>query len=158
MSVKVVFNNLPKFLANIKKIETKAVFVGIPHDNDKRKEDGETNAEIAFTQEFGSPARHIPPRPFLMPGIEKAHDKIKDALKEGLREIVKDGADTDKCLQKAGLIGQASVQNEIRTGSFEALKESTIKSRQAARKSGKAGTKPLIDTGQLLSSITYAVK
>ena len=150
-------NKLPAFLANLKAMQNKGVFVGIPADKDTRDETGASNATIAFVQEFGSGAKNIPPRPFLIPAIKKAHPKIVSILKDGAKNVLH-GEDVHISLEKAGLIGQSAVKKEIVSGSFTPLKETTLQARRNRRKSGKAGTKPLVDTGQMLSSITYVVR
>lgn len=150
-------DNLPKFLENLKAMQTKAVFVGIPHEETRRNECAETNAEIGFLNEFGSAVRNIPPRPFLNTGVKDAQQKIINILKEGGQNALH-GEDINISLEKAGLVAQSSVKNKIVNGEFAPLSERTITARQRRRLNGKAGTKPLIDTGQLLSSITYVVR
>lgn len=150
-------NKLPAFLKSLKAIESKGVYVGIPHDKNARTESGASNAQIAMVQEFGSGAKNIPPRPFLVPAIKKVQPKAITILKEGAQKALH-GEDIHITYEKVGLVGQSAVQMEIKNGSFAPLKESTLQSRRNRRVSGKAGTKPLIDTGQLLSSVTYVVR
>jgi hypothetical protein len=78
---------------------------------------------------------------------------LKDGAKEALH-----GASIEIALNKAGLIGQNHVKNQIVNGDFAQLKNSTIAARMRRRKNRQAGTKPLIDTGQLLNSVTYVVR
>jgi hypothetical protein len=135
----------------------KCVMVGIPHNKDSRTDSGYTNAQIAIVQENGSGAKNIPPRPFLVPGIKSAQKEVAEILKNGAIEALH-GGNIEVALNKAGLIGQSHVKDQIRNGDFEQLAESTLIARRNRRKNGKAGTKPLIDTGQLLASITYVVR
>jgi hypothetical protein len=150
-------NKLPEFLENVKKMSEKCVMVGIPHDKGARADSGYTNAQIAIVQENGSPAKNIPPRPFLIPGIKSAQKEIAEILKDGAKEALH-GVSIEIALNKAGLIGQNHVKNQIVNGDFTQLKNSTIVARSRRRKNGQAGTKPLIDTGQLLNSVTYVVR
>ena len=150
-------NRLSELLKNLKAMESKKVYVGIPHDKDNRQDGKATNSEIAFIQEFGSGAKNIPPRPFLFIGIKSVQERIIEVLRHGGHNALH-GEDIHISLNKAGLIGQNGVQNQIKNGEFEALKESTLQARRNRRVNGKAGTKPLIDTGQMLSSITYVVR
>jgi len=150
-------NKLPAFLKSLKAMSSKGVLVGIPHDKDSRSDGSETNAQIAFTQEFGSGVKNIPPRPFLIPAIKKIQPKAIEILKDGAIKAMH-GEDIHITYEKVGLIGQNAVQNEIKNGSFVPLAESTLRARRNRRKNGKAGTKPLIDTGQMLNSITYVVR
>jgi hypothetical protein len=149
-------DKLPEFLENLKEMQNKSVFVGIPHDKDNRTTDNKTNAMIGMEQEYGSAIKNIPPRPFLIPGIKDAQEKIAEVLKDGAKAALH-GESIEKSLHKAGLIGQNSVKNKIVNGTFAPLAESTLAARRRARKNGISGTKPLIDTGQLLASISYVV-
>lgn len=150
-------NKLPAFLENLKAMQNKSVMIGIPHDKDARKEEGATNAQIGIVQEFGSGAKNIPPRPFLIPGVKEAQKEAIPILKSGAINAMH-GEDIEITFNKVGLIGQNHVKAKIVNGQFAPLKASTLATRMRARKSGKAGTKPLIDTGQLLNSITYVVR
>lgn len=150
-------DKLPEFLENIKKMSEKCVMVGIPHDKNARTDTEETNAQVAMIQEFGSPAKNIPPRPFLVPGVKSAQKEVAEILKDGAKSVLH-GADIETALNKAGLIGQNHVKSQIVNGEFKPLAASTLAARRNRRKSGQAGTKPLIDTGQLLASITYVIR
>jgi hypothetical protein len=150
-------NKLPEFLENVKKMSEKCVMVGVPHDKDSRTDGKETNAQVAMLQEFGSGAKNIPPRPFLIPGIKMAQKEVAEILKDGAKNALHGGS-IEVALNKAGLIGQNHVKDQIRNGDFKPLAKSTLEARRDRRKNGRAGTKPLIDTGQLLNSITYVVR
>lgn len=155
IDIKLTKDSTKALEASIKKLARGAVLVGIPNDSSKNRRSGEpiTNAEIGYIHEFGSPVRHIPARPFLFPSIEQNKDKIAEYLKPAFK-----GIETSINLEKAGLESVNIVRGYITNSSnFVPLKESTIKARQRKRKSGQAGTKPLIDTGALRTSITYVV-
>lgn len=141
-------------LKNIYKMEKARVLVGIPQ-GDSGRDDAITNSALGYIHEFGSPARNIPARPFLIPGIKAVQDEAAELLKEGAKEVLDDGS-MSASLNKAGIIGQNSVKAAITKGEgFAPLQEATIKARQ---RKGVKGTKPLIRTGQLRNSITYVVK
>lgn len=150
-------NKLPAFLENIKAMQNKCVMIGIPEDKNARKEAGPTNAMIGMVQEFGSGAKNVPPRPFLIPGIKEAQKEAVEVLKSGAVKALH-GEDIEITFHKVGLIGQNHVKAKITNGQFAALAQSTLAARMRARKNGKAGSKPLVDTGQLLASITYVVR
>lgn len=98
----------------------------------------------------------IPPRPFLVPGIEKAQDKITDSLgKAAESALTGNMSGIDQSLHKAGLEAQNSVRAVINAGVAPELSENTIKAR---RQRGRTGTKPLVDTGQLRNSIVYVLR
>jgi hypothetical protein len=153
----ITLDRLHEFLENVKRMSEKCVMVGIPHDKNTRTDTGETNAQIALIQEFGSPVKNIPPRPFLVPGVKSAQKEVVEILKDGATSALH-GVSIDTALNKAGLIGQNHVKSQIVNGTFKPLSQTTLAERRSRRKSGQAGTKPLIDTGQLLASITYVVR
>lgn len=100
----------------------------------KVREDGKkTTAEIAQIHEYGAPEAGIPERSFLRSTREKYQSKYDAHLKKLGDEILdsNSGMTTEKAL---GLIGQEyarDVKNAIRTGIAPALKESTIRSKNA---------------------------
>jgi len=156
MNVTVTKDDVAKVLANIQAMAGKQVLVGIPADKSPRKGDPITNASLGYIHEHGSPARNIPARPFLVPGVKEAAPKAAAAMKKLAGQALTDASAVDKALNAAGLIAQTGVKKRIVSGEgFAPLKEGTIKARQ---RKGAKGTKPLIRTGQLLNSITYVVR
>jgi len=142
-------------LANILKMASRRVLIGIPADSPSR--DGETlsNAAIGYLQENGSTIKNIPPRPFLIPGVEAARPRAIDALEKYAGQALSDPETIDKGLHAAGMIARDSVkQRIISQEGFEVLSDRTLKAR---RKKGFKGEKALIRTGQLLNSISYVV-
>lgn len=155
MSMKITVDKVSGVLKNIKQIEMARVLVGIPKEENARSDEPIGNAGIGYVQEFGSPARNIPARPFLIPGVKAIEDKAADILKDGASKVLDNGT-MIASLTKAGIVAQNSVKATITKGEgFEPLAESTIKARQ---RKGFKGTNPLIRTGQLRNSITYIVK
>lgn len=155
-SIRVTRDEVKNVITNIEAMTGKRVLIGIPDANAGRKDGPMTNAALGYIHENGSPARNIPARPFLIPGVEEAAPKAIEAMKKFAAQGLTDPAAVDKGLNAAGLIAQASVKNRIRNGvGFAPLSEKTLAQRKAQ---GKSGTKPLIRTGQLLNSITYVVK
>jgi len=150
-------------LASITGMSRKKVFIGIPQEDVPRKplEDQKVyvnNATLAFIHTNGSPADNIPSRPFLVPGIEKAQEKNIKLMKKGMLRALTNRRAVDETLNAVGLNSQSAVKAYMRDSShFQPLSERTIKSR-LDRKHPHKGTKPLIDTTQLLNSITYVIR
>lgn len=157
MSVSVLFDHSAAILKAIQTMAQKDVLVGIPEAENTRKDDPDIgNATIGFINENGSPARNIPARPFLVPGVRAAADRCANVLKIGAQAAFHDPAALDKALNGAGQIARDSVKRRITSQEgFAPLAESTIAARE---RKGFKGTKALIRTGQLLNSITYVVK
>ena len=150
-------DRLPQLIQSLHALAARRVLVGVPASRDAR-EDGSpiSNAEIGYIQEFGAPEANIPPRPFLVPGVESAQDQIVNRLRRaGVAATHNDQSGVEDQLNAAGLTGQTAVRVQMTDGDFEPLKASTL----AARRShGRTGTHPLIDTGQLRNSITYVLR
>jgi hypothetical protein len=158
MSVEVKKDISAAIIANLKAMISKGVYVGIPGDAN-RKDGKETNAEIAFIQEYGSDHKHIPARPFLRPALAHSKDKIIEIFQTGTIRALS-GEDMHITMEKAGLYAQSQIKNFIVSGEgFKPLSPATIYGRQHRRKNpATAPTKPLIDTAQLLNSITYIIR
>lgn len=112
------------------------------------------NASLLYLHEQGIPSHNVPPRPVLGPAIseEKTKQKIETMMKEAaVAALVKGDKDTaEKNFHKAGMIGRDACKNWIKGGHLAPNAPSTI-----AR---KGSSTPLVDTGSLLQSITYAVR
>lgn len=155
-------------MAALKALDAREILVGVPADDSPRPPmagngsnartdtDGINNATLAYIQNFGSPANNIPAREFMEPGILSAQDRITKALAAtGRAALDGDLAAIDKGFNAVGLIAQSAIRNKITDGPFEALKPATLAAR---RRSGFKGTRPLIVSGQLRSSITYVIR
>lgn len=183
---KVVLDDTKKFFDGLNELVTKSVFVGIPSSNINREPaPGEkltpNNAVIGYVQENGDPARNIPARPFLVPGIKSIQPEIITRLRAIGRAAMDGQPDKVKTLRmQLGIVAQRAIQKKITDGPFQPLSEVTLQ-RRASRKFGKgaagarrgakmelarraqglaAGTdfaRPLIDTGQLRRAINYVI-
>lgn len=151
----------------IRDLTGKRVLVGIPAEKDARPGDPVGNALIGYVQNYGSPARNIPARPFLEPGIEAAMRDLTPHLEAAARAALDgDSASVDQHLGKAGQTAVNSVQATIQAGIPPPLKDATVRRRRIRtpgssyrrRATSAADTTPLIDTGALLRSITYVIR
>ena len=161
-----------QLLAELKALEKYRVLVGVPEENSKRKEGTVSNAFLAFIHDNGSPLNNIPARAFMKPGIAKVQSQITANLKIAAAAALngtKEGVSI--ALNTAGLIAQNSIRNIIRTGEgFAPLKRGTLLGRMRQRRylwkrlskwekeDVMQSLHPLVNTGQLLKSITYVVE
>lgn len=158
MNVKVI-DRSANVLKSVNGLLKNDVLVGIAGGTTARTpEDGEpagiTNAALGYIHDNGSPARNIPARPFMRPGIENAKDGIAAALKAGALAAM-DGKSPLSSQTKAGLLAENGIKAKITDGPFEPLGARTLAAR---RRRGRTGDKPLIDTGQLRRSITHVIR
>lgn len=111
------------------------------------------DALSAYIRTHGDPRWHIPPRPFVEPGIENALPKINNSLKNAAIKAI-ENEDNNTELTRVGLTAVNSVRKFIRdypANGLEPNAESTIKN--------KGQDHPLIgETGQLIGRITYVIE
>lgn len=134
-------------------LETEVV-VGIPEETNGSHGNGFTNAGLLYMHEQGVPSHNIPPRPVLQPAIgQKDVAEAIEAMMLDAAEYALVKGDTEKarnCFEKAGMLGRDACKDYITGGNLAANAPSTI-----AR---KGSSTPLVDTGALLGSISYAVR
>lgn len=140
-----------KALEAIRKLNM-AVKAGVPEN--AITTDGQSITLYAMYNEMGT--KNIPARPFLRNTLA---DKQTDWL-----DILVDALDYKDCTENQakkglGLLGevmQADIKQTIQRGNFVPDNQKTI---EAKRRKGKVEPDhPLIDTGQMLESITHEVK
>lgn len=157
------------------------VLVGVPEETtDVRNEDGVefiTNAALALIHDQGAPEAHIPARPFMRPGVEAVEDKLQKQLRRSMTVAfnTRDPLAVEASMHEIGLTAQVSIQRTIQQGIPPPLADATLRARARKRK-GRIGpglellsrskgnapsmdfVTPLIDTGDMLKSITYAIR
>jgi hypothetical protein len=124
--------------------------------------DGTPVAMVAAIQDFGAPAAGIPPRPFFRNMIRAKKGEWPGAI----RTLLKDnGYDALRTLQQTGETVAGQLRRSIIETNDPPLKASTLRARGVApgmkynpSKPATFGAKPLIDTGNLLNSVSYEVK
>jgi hypothetical protein len=127
----------------------RVVDVGIVGDAaDAATPDGLTVGELAEIHEFGL---GVPQRSFLRAWADADRAKIDRTLGALIRKTLTGDLTREQALEQFGAWAQGQVQKFIADGRVEpALAEATI--------AAKGSSVPLIDTGQLRSSITYEVR
>lgn len=169
--LKVLHDGMPALGKALRTLTMQSVLVGIP-SGPSRDESGVTNAQIGYIHENGSPKRNIPPRPFLEPGIRKAHDAVVRQLRDAAQAALKgNAAGVNSSLERAGIVAANSVRAMFADNDWEPLAESTLNRRPVlARddegkpiKHGKSrqergATNPLIDSAQLRKAVTHVVQ
>ncbi|QLX25058.1 hypothetical protein HV271_09645 [Citrobacter freundii] len=120
-----------------------------------RYPDGTPVALVAQTQEYGSPARHIPPRPFVRPTIASEKESWSRQMGIGVKAVANGIRDPLQVFTAIGELAAGDVRMTITQISSPPLADSTKKAR-AAR--GLEPDKPLQATGLMLSTCTSIVK
>lgn len=115
--------------------------------------DGVSVVDVATWNEFGVIVNgkvHIPERPFLRGTIDKKHRQITQFAQTEILGVAAGKKSPDDAYERVGLFTVSAVQERIADGIPPVNADSTIER--------KGSDKPLIDTGQLRSSITHEVK
>lgn len=137
-----------------KRVKIKRAFIDGPKTEKVRSRErrGDANEEpthsileIATMHEFG--LAHIPERSFLRAWFDSQLEKNKKAMKSAATRILKGKWTADEAMKKLGSYFQGQIQKRIAAGIPPANAPRTI--------ANKGSSTPLIDTGQLRSSITY---
>lgn len=131
-----------------------AVTVGVHSDDGENTAEGGGNLtvlDVATFHEFGTMT--IPERSFIRAGVDQNERVIRSLIKNVSRAIVSNRKRMSprRALEIIGADITRKIQGRIRDGIDPPLAASTL-----ARKGGK--TTPLIDTGQLIQSITFQVR
>lgn len=142
-------NRIPKLVHELEYLVNHKIEVGILSGSGTPTAGGEDILSIAFTHEFGFSARNIPERSFMRAGFDENVDEIQRTA-ETLLDGVLQGRTTGKAMLEAlGGVVVSMIQNYLTDLSTPPLSARTIEQ--------KGSSNPLIDTGQLRSSITWKV-
>lgn len=163
--ITITVDNTDALRAAVKSMTREQVLVGVPQDTTGRQasEPEMTNAALAYVHNFGSPARNIPARPFMEPGVKDAKGKVVSTLKSaGKAALAGDLSAVNRALHTVGLVCQNAIKMKITTGPFEPLKPATIAARRRKHQGRQAESAedvtPLIDTAQMRNAINYVVR
>jgi hypothetical protein len=143
--------NLDKIKATLERVPEEfnglVAQVGIPSGSNY--EDGTTVATVAAIQEFGSPAKNIPPRPFFAPTVKEQKDQWTNIIAKSVPKVVENKMTAFDVLDLVGRVAAADIQTKISSIYSPPLSPITIKR--------KGSSKPLIETGLMLASVSNAV-
>lgn len=145
-----------KIKKDLSKLGKKYVSVGFQESavthyqskGDRTQQPGVSVAQYAAYNEFGTAT--IPQRSFMRTAIDENINKLDDFVGQKYREVSEGKISIDQAL---GLIGQAVIgliQRKIRQITQPPNAASTIKI--------KGSSKPLIDFGQMIQSVTYVIR
>jgi len=148
-------------LGAINELSKKKLAVG--WGKNQKYPDGTPVAEVAATQEFGSPADKIPPRPFIRPSIAEYQDKWVKSLVFTANKVFKKDMSVAVGYRLMGDVVSGDIRKTVSQIWSPKLAKRTIQARkERLADGGKAATagieKPLIDTGLMLNSLTSEIQ
>ena len=130
-------------------------------DFEKHKVTNIPVAAVAAQNEYGNPEKHIPPRSFMRTSIIEKENEWRALAESGSRSVLVGKSTVYDVMEKIGLKAAGDIRKKI-TRIFEPpLSPVTIAARKAKRTNKKTTgllTKPLIDTGIMLNTLTNTVE
>lgn len=147
--------DIQRMLNNLQNMAKNEVLVGIPESSSSRNNGAINNASLGYIHENGSPAKNIPARPWLIPGILDNEQNITQYLGRALNSAL-DGNDQEanKNLQYAGIEATNSVKTKINSNIQPSLSLRTLIAR---RKRGITRTNTLVDTAEFRNSVNWVL-
>lgn len=147
------WKNIQKQVASFKKA---SVLVGFQKGSTtqpqvkgtREKEGGLSMPEIAFTNEFGS--KRVPARPFMGPSFDENLQRINKLINIEYSAVKSGKYNAKKAFERIGLFMQGEIQLKIRSITSPPNSPATIER--------KGSSKPLIDFGQMIQSVTSKVE
>jgi hypothetical protein len=168
------YDQLAKTLKNLATSDA-FVKVGVLGSSEERQGDSLDNASLAIVHEFGSPKAGILARSFVRSTFEAKRQEYVQNLRLLVKKVYEGKMDIGRALGIIGVKMSFDMQRKIKAGIPPPNAASTLRRKLGIKGKGdsaveklavteakalynKAGTaKPLIDTGQLVNSITYEV-
>ena len=153
----VKLDGLKQLRANVAALKNNHVKVGFVSGSEVGKPEREGSgrepwseisevARVAIWNEFGT--KTIPARPFFLNALAMSRGKLK-TFKTKIAGLVMNGKITSVvAFENLGLFMKAEIQMSIRRMTSPANAEST--------KAAKGSSHPLIDTGQMINSVSHA--
>ncbi|RZS82053.1 hypothetical protein EV217_2866 [Phyllobacterium myrsinacearum] len=140
-------DRLEAALAEIAKKLSTASTLSVGFLEGSQYSDGTSVPMVAAVQEFGAPARNIPPRPFFRDMIAAKSPEWPEAVGDLL---ISNDYDASKTLGQTGAAIKGQLQQSIADFNGVPLSEATI--------AKKGSSKQLIDTSVMINSVDFEVK
>lgn len=122
-----------------------------------RYQDGTPVAVAAANNEFGDAGRGIPPRPFMRPTAAAEGPQWRALAERGFRSAAQSGRPIRDVYDILGHKVSGDIAKAIAQVMDPPLAPATVAARAARTATKQAGSKPLVDTGVMLNSLTHEV-
>ena len=123
---------------------------------------GESVSMVATQNEFGNPSKHIPPRPFFRPTLDREREKLLRLMGREIKNILHGGNDVADAFDFVGQYLAGQVKWSIHNLRFTPLAVKTVvrrlKGKTQGRKVSLKIATPLVHTAYLINSIVVEVK
>ena len=136
---------------NLQQFKDSVVKAGIlAKDGSQNHSEGITVFQIGMIHEFGVPEKNIPRRSFIRVPIENNIKEITKLIENNHRLVSENVMSAKIALDRIGIKAQNTIKESFRNNDWKANSRATVKR--------KGSSRPLIDTGQLIGSISYIVE
>lgn len=150
---------------NLQQFKDSVVKAGVlAKDGSQQHSEGMTVFQIGMIHEFGVPEENIPRRSFIRVPIENNIKEITKLIENNHRLVAENSMSAKVALDRIGIKAQNTIKESFRNNDWEPNASITIEGGWMTKNGkrffikGKKSTKPLIDTGQLIGSISYIVE
>lgn len=162
--VKVVRKTGPgerKLLAMLAKLGAVHARVGFMENAKYPDKNGTPAAYVAVIHENGVEELNIPPRPFMGPTAEKKADEWAELARQGAEALAKGGGSVRAIMEIIAGAAENDVKETLESIQSPELHADTVIARVKKKEHDKGHvesfTKPLIESGYLISSVTHEV-
>jgi hypothetical protein len=154
--IRVVRNRIPQVIAGIRGMDNLVTKVGFPEggrvasaasQQGEQVDDMSELSRIAFTLEFGAPHLGNKKWPFMTKAFQSGRSSVESLTNQLYDRASRNRLETMRALSILGEFHQEQVKEQIRLTRSPRLEQSTI--------DRKGSSKPLIDTGQMIQSVTH---
>ena len=136
---------------NLQQFKDSVVKAGVlAKDGSKQHSEGITVFQIGMIHEFGVPEKNIPRRSFIRVPIENNIKEITKLIENNHKLVSENAMSAKVALDRIGIKAQNTIKESFRNNDWKANSRATVKR--------KGSSRPLIDTGQLIGSISYIVE
>ena len=136
---------------NLQQFKDSVVKAGIlAKDGSENHSEGITVFQIGMIHEFGVPEKNIPRRSFIRVPIENNIKEITKLIENNHKLVSENVMSAEVALNRIGIKAQNTIKESFRNNDWKANSRATVKR--------KGSSRPLIDTGQLIGSISYIVE
>ncbi len=136
---------------NLQQFKDSVVKAGIlAKDGSNNHSEGITVFQIGMIHEFGAPEKNIPRRSFIRVPIENNIKEITKLIENNHRLVSENSMSAEVALDRIGIKAQNTIKESFRKNDWKPNSRATVKR--------KGSSRPLIDTGQLIGSISYIVE
>lgn len=115
-----------------------------------KEEDGQQTAYVAAVQEFGVPAKNIPPRLGFRETADKKSGAWRAFIEAAAKQVLEGRLNGEEAMEALGLKARGDLFQRIKANPPPPLADHTLAARRAK---GRTHTETLVDSGRMVESL-----